>query len=92
MICRCESTTFGQLRQAQAETSLRATRLGTRAGLGPCQGRFCGANVDALCSGFTQHDRTCTEGTPAATAHNRPIAHPVRLGELATAPPPPVTG
>ena len=92
VVCRCESTTFGQLRRAQkAETSLRATRLGTRAGLGPCQGRFCGPNVDALCGKFTQHDRTCTEGTPAATAHNRPIAHPVRLGELAAAPSPPVT-
>lgn len=93
VVCRCESTTFGQLQEAhEAETSLRATRLSTRAGLGPCQGRFCGPNVDALCGKFTQHDRTWTEGTPAATAHNRPIAHPVRLGELAAAPPPPVTG
>jgi NADPH-dependent 2,4-dienoyl-CoA reductase/sulfur reductase-like enzyme len=84
IVCRCESTTFGQLRSAyEVDLSLRATRLATRAGLGPCQGRFCGANVDAICSTGTQSDRRQTEGTPAATAQSRPIAQPIRLSEIA---------
>lgn len=83
-VCRCESTTFGQLRSSyEVDLSLRAARLATRAGLGPCQARFCGANVDALC-GAAQSDRRNTEGTPAAAAQSRPIAHPVRLSEIAT--------
>jgi NADPH-dependent 2,4-dienoyl-CoA reductase/sulfur reductase-like enzyme len=86
-ICRCENTTFGQLRAAhEVDLSLRATRLATRAGLGPCQARFCGANVDALCGALVQCDRRRTEGTPAATAHSRPIAQPVRLSEIAAQP------
>jgi D-hydroxyproline dehydrogenase subunit alpha len=86
-VCRCESTTFGQLRTAyEVELSVRATRLATRAGLGPCQGRFCGANVDALCGAVAQPDRQQTEGTPAATAQSRPIAQPVRLSEIAALP------
>jgi D-hydroxyproline dehydrogenase subunit alpha len=85
-ICRCENTTFGQLRTAyEVDLSLRATRLATRAGLGPCQGRFCEANVDALCGAVTQSDRHETEGTPAA-AQSRPIAQPVRLSEIAALP------
>lgn len=84
IVCRCENTTFAQLRTAyEVDLSLRATRLATRAGLGPCQGRFCGANVDALCGGVAQSDRRPTEGTPAATAQSRPIAQPVRLSEIA---------
>jgi len=86
-ICRCENTTFGQLRTAyEVDLSLRATRLAIRAGLGPCQGRFCGANVDALCGAVTQSDRQQTEGTPAAAAQSRPIAQPVRLSEIAALP------
>jgi NADPH-dependent 2,4-dienoyl-CoA reductase/sulfur reductase-like enzyme len=86
-ICRCENTTFGQLRTAyEVDLSLRATRLATRAGLGPCQGRFCGANVDALCGAVSQSDRQQTEGTPAAGAQSRPIAQPVRLSEIAALP------
>lgn len=84
VVCRCESTTFGRLRSAyEVDMSVRATRLATRAGLGPCQGRFCGANVDALCGAVGQADRGQTEGTPAATAQSRPIAQPVRLSEIA---------
>ncbi|HKV19781.1 MAG TPA: FAD-dependent oxidoreductase [Mycobacterium sp.] len=84
IVCRCESTTFGRLLSAyEIDLSLRATRLSTRAGLGPCQGRFCAANVDALCGEAAQSDRRQADGTPAAGAQNRPIAQPVRLGEIA---------
>jgi hypothetical protein len=75
VVCRCEETTYGELVEAvHAPTtpSPNALRLGTRAGLGPCQGRICGPTVSALC-GTTER-------------HHRPIAQPIRLAEMAVDP------
>ncbi|KDN19120.1 FAD/NAD(P)-dependent oxidoreductase [Amycolatopsis rifamycinica] len=72
VVCRCEETTYGDLTSAVANPAApgpHALKLGTRAGLGPCQGRMCGASVAELCGG--------------AERHHRPIAQPIRLGELA---------
>lgn len=72
IVCRCEETTYGQLKNAAADPGMpgpHALKLGTRAGLGPCQGRLCGPTVAELCGG--------------AERHHRPIAQPIRLGELA---------
>ncbi|WP_410650352.1 NAD(P)/FAD-dependent oxidoreductase [Amycolatopsis sp. cmx-4-54] len=72
IICRCEETTYGELRRAAEDTVCpgpHALKLGTRAGLGPCQGRVCGPTVSELCGG--------------AERHHRPIIQPIRLGELA---------
>ncbi|SEF37447.1 Thioredoxin reductase [Amycolatopsis pretoriensis] len=70
IVCRCEETTYGRLKEAAADTpGPHAFKLGTRAGLGPCQGRMCGPTVAELCGG--------------AERHHRPIAQPIRLGELA---------
>ncbi|MFD8497005.1 NAD(P)/FAD-dependent oxidoreductase [Amycolatopsis sp. NPDC059657] len=72
IVCRCEETTYGELARAAAdpaEPGSQALKLGTRAGLGPCQGRMCGPTVSELC------------GLPER--HHRPIAQPIRLGELA---------
>ncbi|KZB88657.1 NAD(P)/FAD-dependent oxidoreductase [Amycolatopsis regifaucium] len=72
IVCRCEETTYGELSRATRESACpgpHALKLGTRAGLGPCQGRMCGPAVAELCG--------------AAERHHRPIAQPVRLGELA---------
>lgn len=72
VVCRCEETTYGQLKSAAEDpvsSGPQALRLGTRAGLGPCQGRMCGPTVSELCGG--------------AERHHRPIAQPIRLGELA---------
>ncbi|WP_103352349.1 NAD(P)/FAD-dependent oxidoreductase [Amycolatopsis sp. CA-128772] len=72
IVCRCEETTYDDLERAVADPAApgpHALKLGTRAGLGPCQGRMCGAAVADLC------------GTPER--HHRPIAQPIRLGELA---------
>ncbi|MEV4053696.1 FAD-dependent oxidoreductase [Amycolatopsis sp. NPDC049688] len=72
IVCRCEETTVSDLKSAAADPAApgpHALKLGTRAGLGPCQGRMCGAAVADLC------------GTPER--HHRPIAQPIRLGELA---------
>ncbi len=72
IVCRCEETSYEELRTAAADPATpgpHALKLGTRAGLGPCQGRICGPTVAELCGG--------------AERHHRPIAQPIRLGELA---------
>jgi NADPH-dependent 2,4-dienoyl-CoA reductase/sulfur reductase-like enzyme len=68
IVCRCEETTYGALKDAIG-SGPHALKLGTRAGLGPCQGRICGPTVAELCGGSERH--------------HRPIAQPIRLGELA---------
>ncbi|MGW5020053.1 NAD(P)/FAD-dependent oxidoreductase [Streptomyces cacaoi] len=75
VICRCEETDLAALRQAYGDTvpDERAARLAARAGLGPCQGRFCRSAVAHL------------TGRPE-TPPDRPLAQPVRLGELARQP------
>lgn len=45
IVCRCEDVTFNQLR---AYESWRAAKLQTRCGMGPCQGRICGAALEFL--------------------------------------------
>jgi hypothetical protein len=47
-------------------------RLATRAGLGACQGRTCGASVEAICGERLGLDA-------------RPVLAPMRIGELAQA-------
>ncbi len=72
IVCRCEETTVADLREAASDpvrAGSHALKLGTRAGLGPCQGRMCGPAVAELCGGIERH--------------HRPIAQPIRLGELA---------
>lgn len=50
ILCRCEEVTAGRLREAQAAgcASLPALKKATRAGMGRCQGRMCGAVVARL--------------------------------------------
>jgi D-hydroxyproline dehydrogenase subunit alpha len=45
LICRCEDVSFGALR---SYTSGRDAKLHTRCGMGPCQGRICGAATEFL--------------------------------------------
>jgi D-hydroxyproline dehydrogenase subunit alpha len=45
IVCRCEDVTFARLR---AHDSWRGAKLQTRCGMGPCQGRVCGAAVEFL--------------------------------------------
>ncbi len=44
-VCRCEDVTYKRLR---GFTSFRAAKLHTRCGMGPCQGRVCGAAAEFL--------------------------------------------
>ncbi len=82
IVCRCEEVTYGDLCGTAASTrskSLRALKLSTRAGLGICQGRICGRSVEELLAA-----RVGDGGlSDAVTTDRRPIAAPIRLGELA---------
>jgi len=80
LVCRCEEVTYGSLcstADSTASRSLRALKLSTRAGLGICQGRICGRSVEELLQA-----RTGGLGDGSST-DRRPIAAPIRLGELA---------
>ncbi|WJV50715.1 NAD(P)/FAD-dependent oxidoreductase [Streptomyces flavofungini] len=77
-VCRCEEVTAGSIRTAVADLGARDARtvkLFTRAGMGWCQGRMCGAGVACLAAGA---------GPVAAPAERRPLAVPVPLGALAS--------
>ena len=45
ILCRCEDVLFGRVRRFR---SWREAKLHTRCGMGPCQGRVCGAAVEFL--------------------------------------------
>lgn len=83
IVCRCEEVSFGQLCRTADSTgsrSIRAMKLSTRAGLGICQGRVCGRSVEELLA-----HRAGRPAGDAVLSDRRPIAVPVRLGELAAA-------
>lgn len=46
IICRCEDVRWGDL---DSRWGIRQAKLYTRLGMGPCQGRVCGAAVRSLC-------------------------------------------
>ncbi len=80
LVCRCESVTLGELREALAggATSAGAAKRLTRAGMGKCQGRYCSPSVLALA--------TESSGVPpgefSGFAPQAPI-RPVAIGEVA---------
>lgn len=45
IVCRCEDVTWGRVR---AHSHWREAKLHTRCGMGPCQGRVCGAALGVL--------------------------------------------
>lgn len=65
IVCRCEDVTFERL---STSDSWRAAKLHTRCGMGPCQGRICGAAVEFLF------------GWKAESV--RPPIFPVRVGSM----------
>ncbi|MFB7599359.1 NAD(P)/FAD-dependent oxidoreductase [Streptomyces sp. NPDC056160] len=80
VVCRCEDVTAGALRRTAELTGsrgLRSLKLTTRAGLGLCQGRTCGRAVEDLLTGANEPGLL-----DAGRTAQRPIAIPVRLGEL----------
>lgn len=81
VICRCEEITAGQIRQTAALGCLgpNQAKSFTRAGMGPCQGRYCGLTVTSLLA-------TATGRSPDVTGYYRirPPLKPVTLAELAS--------
>lgn len=63
IVCRCEDVTFGAL---QGFSCAREAKLRTRAGMGACQGRVCGAALEQLFDWDADTVRIPTE--PAAIA------------------------
>ncbi|APU15429.1 FAD-dependent oxidoreductase [Actinoalloteichus fjordicus] len=84
VLCRCEEVTHGELVDTVTATrsrGLRSTKLTSRAGLGICQARMCGRNVEEILG------QTTPDGVIAdASTDRRPIAAPISLAELAALP------
>ncbi|WP_433238660.1 FAD-dependent oxidoreductase [Streptosporangium sp. CA-135522] len=81
LVCRCEEVPLSAVREALdlGATDARSIKLLARPGMGWCQGRICGYAV------------ACLAGEDP-TAPRRPIAQPVRLGDLAASTQTPVEG
>ncbi|HEX6195239.1 MAG TPA: FAD-dependent oxidoreductase [Jiangellaceae bacterium] len=83
VVCRCEEVTAAEAAAAVDELGARderSVKLLTRTGMGWCQGRMCGFAVGRLVADGAP-------GNPRSVAE-RPLATPVRLGELANGPGP----
>jgi NADPH-dependent 2,4-dienoyl-CoA reductase/sulfur reductase-like enzyme len=80
IVCRCESVTAGQVRQLveQGCGDPNAVKSISRAGMGPCQGRYCGLTVSQLVA--EMRDISPAE---AGYFRLRAPATPVTLAELA---------
>jgi NADPH-dependent 2,4-dienoyl-CoA reductase/sulfur reductase-like enzyme len=81
LLCRCEEVTAGQVRDSlrgRAHLGPDGVKIATRAGMGPCQGRQCGASLTRLVA--ETHG-----GTPddIGFLRIRPPLKPLTLGELA---------
>ncbi|EDZ99534.1 BFD domain protein (2Fe-2S)-binding domain protein, partial [Burkholderia sp. H160] len=72
LLCRCEDVSVGEVRRC---ADWRDAKLQTRCGMGPCQGRICGAAANLYF------------GWPAATP--RPPFSPAQIGTLISAAEPP---
>jgi hypothetical protein len=82
VVCRCEDVPLHRLRKAVTElgaTDARTVKSFCRPGMGWCQGRMCGYPVAALTARWRGRPPTAAD---LATFAHRPIAQPVRLGDL----------
>ncbi|MGH7066472.1 MAG: FAD-dependent oxidoreductase, partial [Acetobacteraceae bacterium] len=75
IVCRCEEVTAGRLRAEMKAGvhSLAHLKRATRAGMGPCQGRFCAATIARLCP---------APPGPFSFAAPRPPVRPVPMAPL----------
>lgn len=80
IICRCEEVTAGDIRRMAGLGCLgpNQTKAFGRAGMGPCQGRYCGLSVTQILSDINRF-------SPDETGYYRirPPLKPVTLGEIA---------
>ena len=83
LVCRCESVTAHQVREAAALGAQGPNQMKAflRCGMGPCQGRLCGLTVSALIAD--------AHGVPESEVgyyRLRPPVKPITLAELASLP------
>ena len=80
VVCRCEEVTAGDIRTYAKLGCLgpNQTKAFGRAGMGPCQGRYCGLTVTALLA-----DANGQSPDEIGYYRIRPPLKPVTLGELA---------
>lgn len=80
VVCRCEGTTHGDLAASMAEglTTAGAVKRVTRAGMGKCQGRYCGPVLTAMQSARTG----AAVAERSGFAPQAPVK-PVPLGDVA---------
>ena len=80
VVCRCEEVTAAQIHQAidNGANDLTGVKSRTRAGMGMCQGRVCGASVATLVA-----RRTGLGQGEVGSFTGRPIVKPVSMGALA---------
>lgn len=80
VVCRCEEVTAGQIRDVarQGCQGPNQAKAFLRAGMGPCQGRMCGATVAELMAEI--HGRNVAD---IGTYRIRPPFKPLTVGELA---------
>ncbi|GCE09385.1 FAD/NAD(P)-dependent oxidoreductase [Dictyobacter aurantiacus] len=73
IICRCEDVTY---QEVQRHPGWRSAKLQTRCGMGPCQGRICGA-ATAFLFGWTQDSvrPPVTVGRVSSLIHTQEDAH-----------------
>jgi len=71
IVCRCEDVT--RLRAGQAAAmhgkTMRAIKVGCRAGMGPCQARICGPSLQAMATG----DNECQMDLPVVQVPLKPV-------------------
>ncbi len=80
VVCRCEEVTAAQIHEAidSGANDLTGVKSRTRAGMGMCQGRVCGASVATLVA-----RRTGRRQDEVGSFTGRPIVKPVSMGALA---------
>lgn len=60
ILCRCEGVTYGALRQLAEASALDVATMKrlSRAGMGRCQSRYCGAAIAGIAKSAHKHDQT----------------------------------
>ena len=81
LACRCEEVSVGEIRALAAMgcSGPNQAKAFTRCGMGPCQGRFCGATVEQIFA-----SETATSPQQIDRFNTRPPLNPVTLGQLAS--------
>ncbi|WP_020588809.1 NAD(P)/FAD-dependent oxidoreductase [Desulfobacter curvatus] len=80
IVCRCEELTAGRIRDAIAKGARHPAQVKgrTRAGMGPCQGRMCGATIAEIIA-----ERYSLDITQVGTLRVRPPLQPLSIEQLA---------